>query len=70
MTSSTYSPREEWLNCAVHVVGIAASLLTLPVLVLTARRTGDPWLLVGGLTFVGATLYSTHYKTGPKRKIA
>jgi len=26
--------------------------------------------LVGGLTFVGATLYATHYKTGPKRKIA
>ncbi len=26
--------------------------------------------LVGGLTFVGATLYSTHYKTGPKRVMA
>ncbi|CAN7562949.1 formate/nitrite transporter family protein [Acidovorax sp. LjRoot118] len=26
--------------------------------------------LVGGLTFVGAMLYSTHYKTAPKRKIA
>lgn len=26
--------------------------------------------LVGGLTFVGATLYSTHYKTAPKRKVA
>jgi len=25
--------------------------------------------LVGGMTFVGATLYSTHYKTAPKRKI-
>ncbi len=24
--------------------------------------------LVGGLTFVGATLYSTHYRTAPKRK--
>jgi formate transporter len=24
--------------------------------------------VVGGLTFVGATLYSTHYKTSPKRK--
>jgi formate/nitrite transporter FocA (FNT family) len=23
--------------------------------------------LVGGLTFVGATLYATHYKTQPKR---
>ena len=26
--------------------------------------------LVGGLTFVGATLYSTHYKTAPKRLVA
>ena len=51
MTSSTYSVREEWLNCAVHVVGIVASLIALPVLVTAALRTGDPWLLVGGLTF-------------------
>jgi formate/nitrite transporter len=26
--------------------------------------------VVGGLTFVGATLYSTHYKTAPKRTVA
>lgn len=26
--------------------------------------------LVGGITFVGATLYATHYKTGPKRVVA
>ena len=26
--------------------------------------------LVGGLIFVGATLYSTHYKTAPKRRLA
>ncbi|MBW8844442.1 MAG: formate/nitrite transporter family protein [Burkholderiales bacterium] len=26
--------------------------------------------LVGGITFVGLTLYSTHYKTAPKRKLA
>ena len=51
MTSSTYSVREEWLNCAVHVVGIVASLVALPVLVRAALRTGDPWLLAGGLTF-------------------
>ncbi|MBP7608880.1 MAG: hemolysin III family protein, partial [Steroidobacteraceae bacterium] len=51
MTSNTYSAREEWLNCAVHVVGIVASLVALPVLVTTALRTGEPWLLVGGLTF-------------------
>jgi len=51
MTSSTYSAREEWLNCAVHVVGIVASLVALPVLITAGLRTGDPWLLVGGLTF-------------------
>jgi formate/nitrite transporter len=26
--------------------------------------------LVGGVTFVGATLYATHYKTAPRRRIA
>jgi len=26
--------------------------------------------IVGGMTFVGATLYSTHYKTAPKREAA
>jgi hemolysin III len=51
LTASTYSPREEWLNCAVHVAGIVASCVAIPVLVFAARRTGDPWLLAGGLTF-------------------
>ena len=51
MTASTYSASEEWLNCAVHVVGIVASLAALPVLVTAALRTGDPWLLAGGLAF-------------------
>ncbi|MCB2076170.1 MAG: formate/nitrite transporter family protein, partial [Novosphingobium sp.] len=26
--------------------------------------------LVGGLTFTGLMLYSTHYKTSPKRQVA
>jgi hemolysin III len=51
MTASTYSTREEWLNCAVHVAGIIASLAALPLLVLTAHRTGDPWLMTGALAF-------------------
>ena len=25
--------------------------------------------VVGGLTFVGATLYTTHYKTAPQRTV-
>jgi hemolysin III len=51
MTASTYSTREEWLNCVVHVAGIAASVAALPLLILTAHRSGDPWLMAGGLVF-------------------
>ena len=75
MASSTYSAREEWLNCAVHVVGIVASLVALPVLVRTALRTGDPWLLVGGLAFGLSALlmFSTstlyHAATNPATRL-
>jgi hemolysin III len=75
MTASTYSAREEWLNCAVHVVGIVASLVALPVLVMTARRTGDPWLLAGGLAFGLSALlmFSTsslyHATTNPQARL-
>jgi hemolysin III len=51
MTASAYSSREEWCNCAVHGVGIVASCVALPLLVLAGSRTGDPWLLAGGLAF-------------------
>lgn len=51
MTASTYSQREEALNCAVHVVGVVACCAAIPVLTLSALRSGDPWLLVGGLAF-------------------
>jgi hemolysin III len=75
MTASTYSAREEWLNCAVHVVGIVASLVALPVLVVTARRSGDPWLLAGGLAFGLSALlmFSTsslyHATTNPQTRL-
>lgn len=60
MTSSTYSQREEWLNCAVHVLGIVACCVAIPVLASTAWPTGDPWLLIGGLVFgVSALLMFT-----------
>lgn len=60
MTASTYSQSEEWLNCAVHVAGMVASCIAIPVLVLAARRSGDPWLLAGGLVFgVSALLMFT-----------
>jgi hemolysin III len=51
VSASTYSRREEWLNCAVHVVGIVASCVALPVLIAAGRQSGDPWLLTGGLVF-------------------
>jgi hemolysin III len=51
VSTSTYSRREEWLNCAVHVVGIVASCVALPVLIAAGRQSGDPWLLTGGLVF-------------------
>jgi hemolysin III len=51
MSVSTYSRSEELANCAVHGLGIAGCLVALPWLVLTARATDDPWLLVGALAF-------------------
>lgn len=51
MSSNTYSQREEWLNCAVHVVGIVACCVALPVLFAAGWQSGDPWLLAGGLVF-------------------
>lgn len=60
MTTSTYSPREEWLNCAVHVAGLVASGIAIPILALAGWRSGDPWLLAGGLVFgVSALLMFT-----------
>jgi hemolysin III len=51
VSSSTYSQREEWLNCAVHVVGIVACCVALPVLIAAGRQAGDPWLLASGVVF-------------------
>ncbi len=51
MTPTMYSQREEFLNCAVHVVGIVACFVAIPLLAMTAHRTGDPWLMASGLVF-------------------
>lgn len=51
MTQATYSQHEERLNCAVHAVGIVACCVALPLLVMTAHRSGDPWLMASGLVF-------------------
>ena len=49
--SSAYSPREEWASCAVHGLGVLASVVAIPWLVMVALRGHDPWLLAGGLAF-------------------
>lgn len=49
--SGSYLPREEWACCAVHGVGMLASLVAIPWLAMVALRGGDPWLLAGGLAF-------------------
>jgi hemolysin III len=51
MSESTYIRSEEIVNCVVHGLGIAGSLVALPWLVLAAARADDPWLLVGALAF-------------------
>ena len=51
LTTSIYTQREDWLNCAVHVAGLLASCIAIPVLALAGWRSGDPWLLAGGLVF-------------------
>ena len=74
----------ELTNNAAGMAGVAYSAKILPVRVLGHCGGYDSDIadvplaelptvlgnLVGGLTFVGATLYSTHYKTAPKRKVS
>jgi hemolysin III len=49
--SNVYSRGEEWVSCAVHGLGILASVVAIPWLVMVALRGRDPWLLAGGLAF-------------------
>ncbi|HET7204032.1 MAG TPA: hemolysin III family protein [Steroidobacteraceae bacterium] len=51
VTSSPYSSREEWANCAVHGLGVLASVIAIPWLAMVALEGRDPWLLAGGLAF-------------------
>lgn len=51
MNEDTYIRGEEIANCAVHGLGIVASLLAIPWLVYAAWGTDDPWLLAGALAF-------------------
>ncbi|HET9694826.1 MAG TPA: hemolysin III family protein [Steroidobacteraceae bacterium] len=49
--SGPYSTREEWASCAVHGLGVLASVVAIPWLAMVALQGGDPWLLAGGLVF-------------------
>jgi len=51
LSSSPYSAREEWANCAVHGLGVLASVVAIPWLAMVALQKSDPWLLAGGLAF-------------------
>ena len=55
------------VKIGVHLLG---DDYTNPPPVHELAKRGVVGNLVGGLTFVGATLYSTHYKTAPKRVVA
>ena len=51
MAEVTYSRREETLHWVTHAIGIAASLVAIPWLVIVATDGGDPWRLAAGVIF-------------------
>ncbi|HEX9207723.1 MAG TPA: hemolysin III family protein [Steroidobacteraceae bacterium] len=75
MSENTYIRGEEIANCAVHGLGIAASLFAIPWLVVKAAGTGDPWLLTGALAFglTALLMFSTsvlyHASRQPGRRL-
>ena len=58
--TTNYTAREEWASCAVHGLGVLASVVAIPWLAMVALRGHDRWLLAGGLAFgVSALLMFT-----------
>ena len=51
MSEVLYSKDEETLHWVTHAIGIAASLVGIPWLVVVAGDGGDPWRLVSGVIF-------------------
>lgn len=69
------SPMEERINVATHALGLVASLAVLPLLIQTASRHGDAWVVLGmsvfGITLVCAYAASTMYhavRPGPAKE--
>ena len=56
MAEVAYSPPEEVAHWLTHAVGIAASLVAIPWLVVEAAGSGDPWRLVSGALFAMSAL--------------
>ena len=50
-SGGAYTRGEEWASCAVHGLGILASVVAIPWLAMLALEGHDPWLLAGGLAF-------------------
>lgn len=74
MSTDKHPPRiEEWANAMTHGLGLLASLVALPVLVITALRRADVLQIVG-MSIYGATLImlygaSTAYHAVPPSPI-
>jgi hemolysin III len=74
MSTAAYSPREELAHCLSHGAGVVASLVALPLLIVTAAVHGDARRMVGGiafgvtalLMFAASTLY--HSARSPRAK--
>lgn len=61
MTNGFDGRWEEIANAATHGVGLVASVVALPLLILLAARRGDTWSVVGASVFGGSlvSLYAT-----------
>ena len=76
VAATLYSPAEERLHCAIHGVGIVASIAATAWLVLASVASdAGPWRIAGGVVFgVSALLMFTtsvlyHAATSPPRKL-
>lgn len=74
MADVPYTPREEAAHWLTHAVGVAASLVAIPWLVLAAAGSSDRWRLVSGAIFglSALLLFSTsvayHATSAPRAK--
>src|SRR5262249_39582547 len=53
--NSAHDPRSETINCLTHALGLALSVLAVPLLIVLATARGTAWHIVG-VSVYGATL--------------